>query len=131
MHRISGLDRSQPGCLFGSGGAGLPPESAVVHLGPLPPRQDCAPSRLWYDSGMTAAKIAITLPQEQLARVKRAVRTGAAESVSGYIAAVLAEHEQRESLDRLVQDLIQEHGEPSKKERAWARNALGRRPSRG
>lgn len=49
------------------------------------------------DTGMTAAKIAITLPPEQLARVRRAVRSGQAESVSGYIANVLAEHEQHES----------------------------------
>jgi len=79
---------------------------------------------------MTAAKIAITLPQAQLARVRRAVQTGRAESVSGYIAAVLAEHEQRESLAALVQDLILEHGEPTKEERAWARSALRRRRSR-
>ncbi|HEY4158842.1 MAG TPA: hypothetical protein VGM29_12125 [Polyangiaceae bacterium] len=39
---------------------------------------------------MIAAKIAITLPQEQLARIRRAVRSGRASSVSGYIANVLA-----------------------------------------
>jgi len=79
---------------------------------------------------MTAAKIAITLPPGQLARVRRAVRSGQAESVSGYIAQVLAEHEERESLRKLVEDLIAEHGEPTKEERAWARRALGRRRSR-
>jgi hypothetical protein len=46
--------------------------------------------------------------------------------VSGYIAHVLAEHEQRESLQKLVQDLIEEHGEPTKADRAWARSALKR-----
>jgi hypothetical protein len=76
---------------------------------------------------MTMAKIAITLPREQLARVRHAVRTGQADSVSGYIARVLAEHEQRESLAQLVNDLIKEHGEPTKQELAWARRALGRR----
>jgi hypothetical protein len=79
---------------------------------------------------MTAAKIAITLPPEQLARVRRAVRSGQAESVSGYIANVLAEHEQRESLRKLVDDLVEEHGEPTKEERAWARRALARRGPR-
>jgi Arc/MetJ-type ribon-helix-helix transcriptional regulator len=79
---------------------------------------------------MTTAKIAITLPQEQLTRVRRAVRSGQAESVSGYIAQVLAEHEQRESLQQLVDDLVREHGEPTKKEQAWARRALARRRSR-
>jgi Arc/MetJ-type ribon-helix-helix transcriptional regulator len=75
---------------------------------------------------MTAARIAITLPPEQLAHVRRAVRSGHAESVSGYIARVLAEYEQRESLKKLVSDLIEEHGEPKKEERAWARRALAR-----
>jgi hypothetical protein len=77
---------------------------------------------------MTAAKIAITLPPEQLARVRRAVRSGEAQSVSGYIAQVLAEHEQKESLRKLVEDLIGEFGEPTKGEKAWARRALARRP---
>jgi Arc/MetJ-type ribon-helix-helix transcriptional regulator len=76
---------------------------------------------------MTAAKIAITLPPEQLARVRRAVRSGQAESVSGYIARVLEEHEQRESLRKLVGDLIDEHGIPTKREEAWARRVLARR----
>lgn len=79
---------------------------------------------------MTAAKIAITLPRGQLARVRQAVRTGQAESVSGYIARVLAEHEQRESLALLVEDLIDEHGEPTKQEVAWARRVLARNRSR-
>jgi hypothetical protein len=77
---------------------------------------------------MTAAKIAITLPQEQLAQVRRAVRSGQAETVSGYISQVLAQHERRESLQKLVDDLVREHGAPTKEERAWARRALSRRP---
>lgn len=76
---------------------------------------------------MTAAKIAITLPPEQLARVRRAVRSGQAASVSGFITRVLEEHEQRESLQKLVADLIEEHGAPTKKEVQWARRALARR----
>ena len=76
---------------------------------------------------MTTAKIAITLPEQQLARVRRAVRSGQAESVSGYIAQVLEEHEHRESLQQLVEDLIEEHGMPTKEEQAWARRALARR----
>jgi Arc/MetJ-type ribon-helix-helix transcriptional regulator len=75
---------------------------------------------------MTAAKIAITLPQQQLARVRHAVRTGQAESVSGYIKRVLEEHDEKESLQRLVDDLIEAHGKPTKKEQAWARRALAK-----
>jgi len=78
---------------------------------------------------MTKAKIAISLPKEQLARVHREIRAGRAESVSGYIAGVLAEQEKRESLRVLLRDLIQEHGEPAAKDIKWAERALA--PRRG
>lgn len=83
-----------------------------------------------YDSGMTAAKIAITLPQAQLARVRRAVREGQADSVSGYITQVLAQHEERESLHKLLDDLDEIYGKPTKEDRAWARRALAKLPRR-
>lgn len=76
---------------------------------------------------MTAAKIAITLPREQLARVKQAVKSGRAESVSAFITQVLAEQEREESLQALVDDLIAEHGEPSAEDRAWAKRILRKR----
>jgi hypothetical protein len=76
---------------------------------------------------MTQAKIAITLPPEQLERVKLAVRRGRATSVSAYIAGALAQQDREESLADLVRDLIAEHGKPTRKETAWARRVLGRR----
>jgi len=76
---------------------------------------------------MTAAKIAITLPREQLAKVQRAVKSGEASSVSGYIANALAEKEERESLRTLIDDLKAEHGEPNRREVAWAKRALASR----
>jgi hypothetical protein len=81
----------------------------------------------WYDSGMTRAKIAISLPKEQLVRVHKEVRAGRADSVSGYIAQVLAEHERRESLRVLLQDLIEQHGEPAAEDIKWAERALAPR----
>lgn len=78
---------------------------------------------------MTRSKIAISLPKDQLARVQQEVRAGRADSVSGYIAGVLAEHEKRESLRTLVQDLIEQHGEPSAEDLKWAERALA--PRRG
>ena len=78
---------------------------------------------------MTRAKIAISLPKDQLARVHREVRAGRADSVSGYIALVLAEHEKRDSLRALLRDLIEQYGEPSTKEIKWAERALA--PRRG
>jgi Arc/MetJ-type ribon-helix-helix transcriptional regulator len=76
---------------------------------------------------MTAAKIAITLPQEQLARVRLAVRRGRAASVSAYIAGALARQDREESLADLLRDMIAEHGKPTRKEVTWARRVLGRR----
>jgi Arc/MetJ-type ribon-helix-helix transcriptional regulator len=76
---------------------------------------------------MTAAKLAITLPREQLAKARRAVRSGQASSVSGYIVGALLEKEQRESLRALVDDLKAEHGEPSKQDIAWAKRALSQK----
>jgi hypothetical protein len=78
---------------------------------------------------MTSSKIAISLPKEQLARVHREVRAGRAESVSGYISRVLAEHGKRESLRALLRDLIEQHGEPAAKDLKWAERVLA--PRRG
>jgi hypothetical protein len=78
---------------------------------------------------MTRSKIAISLPKDQLAVVHREVRAGRADSVSGYIAQVLAEHERRESLRGLVRDLIEQYGEPAAEDVKWAEHALA--PRRG
>lgn len=84
-------------------------------------------ARWRYDAGMTRSKIAISLPKQQLARVHREVRAGRADSVSGYIARVLAEQEKRESLRVLVRDLIEQYGEPSAKDTKWAERVLAPR----
>jgi Arc/MetJ-type ribon-helix-helix transcriptional regulator len=73
---------------------------------------------------MTTTKIAITLPEEQLARVNRAVRAGRADSVSGYITQALAEQEREESLRTLVRDLIAQHGMPTQQDKKWAKRVL-------
>jgi Arc/MetJ-type ribon-helix-helix transcriptional regulator len=78
---------------------------------------------------MTRSKIAISLPTEQLARVQKEVRAGRANSVSGYIAQVLAEEEKRESLRALLRDLIEQHGAPEAEDLKWAERALA--PRRG
>jgi hypothetical protein len=76
---------------------------------------------------MTTSKIAITIPEEQLAHVHREIRAGRAESVSGYIARALAEQERRESLRDLLKDLIAAHGEPTREDKKWAKSVLARR----
>lgn len=78
---------------------------------------------------MTMSKVAISLPKERLLRVRREVRTGRANSVSGYIAQVLAEHEKHESIRVLLRDLVAQHGEPAAEDIQWAKRALA--PRRG
>ena len=80
-----------------------------------------------YDSGMTRSKIAISVPAEQLAIVHREVRAGRADSVSGYISTVLAEHSKRESVRALLRDLIEQYGKPSGSDVKWAERALAKR----
>ena len=72
------------------------------------------------------AKIAIALPPEQLGRVRRAVRQGRAASVSAYIVRAIAEQEREDTLADIVRDLVAAHGEPTQREKAWARKVLGR-----
>lgn len=74
---------------------------------------------------MTQAKIGISLPKEQLARVHQEIRAGRAQSVSGYIAGVLAEHQKAESLRTLLNDLMQQHGHPAAEDVQWAERVLG------
>ena len=78
---------------------------------------------------MTKSKIAISLPKDQLVRVRREVRAGRADSVSGYTAQVLSEHERRESLQAVLRDLIEQYGEPTAKDIRWAERVLA--PRRG
>ena len=78
---------------------------------------------------MTKSKIAISLTKDQLARGHREGRAGRADSVSGYIARVLEEHDERESLQALLRDLIEQHGKPAAEDIKWAERALA--PLRG
>ena len=73
---------------------------------------------------MTRSKIAISLPKDQLARVRREVRAGRADSVSGYITRALEQQEKRESLRALVRDLVRQYGEPASEDIEWAVRAL-------
>ena len=74
---------------------------------------------------MKSAKIAVSLPAEQVAMVQRAVENGTAPSVSAYVSRALARCEREDSLAALVADLVAKHGAPTEKDYAWADRALG------
>jgi Arc/MetJ-type ribon-helix-helix transcriptional regulator len=70
-------------------------------------------------------KIAVSLPDEQVDAIRRAVDAGAASSVSGYIATAIARSQRQDGLAALLDDLDRELGEPSAADYRWADKALG------
>ncbi len=70
-------------------------------------------------------KIAVSLPDEQLESIRRAVGEGRAASVSGFISAAVARAEREDSLARLLDDLDRELGVVDQSDLAWADKALG------
>jgi len=75
---------------------------------------------------MTRAKIAVSLPAQQVAAVKRMVQEGKAASVSGYVEKALAAHLEDDDLNAwLERRLLASGGPMTDEERAWADAALG------
>ena len=77
---------------------------------------------------MTREKIAITLPEEQVAAARRAVADGRAASVSAYISQALGRRDADEDLAVAIAEIYAEAGQPTRADRAWARRALGLEP---
>jgi Arc/MetJ-type ribon-helix-helix transcriptional regulator len=76
--------------------------------------------------GMTKAKIAVTLPPALVARARRAVRAGRAESVSAYITEALEEKTKLDDLADMLAEMLAETGGPlTDSERRVADDALG------
>jgi Arc/MetJ-type ribon-helix-helix transcriptional regulator len=74
---------------------------------------------------MTRQKIAITLPEEQVAAARRAVAEGRSPSVSAYISQALARRDADEELAETVAEIYAETGAPTAADRMWARQVLG------
>lgn len=78
-------------------------------------------------AGMTAAKIAVSLPAELVEQAHRAVREGRAASVSAYVADAMQEKAKLDDLASMLQEMLAETGGPlTAKERKAADRALGR-----
>lgn len=73
-------------------------------------------------------KIAVSLPQEQVAAARRAVAMGHAPSVSAYVAQALARRSADEDLLAALAELDDAHGPPSAEDYDWARRVLGLEP---
>ena len=76
-------------------------------------------------TSMTRQKIAITLPEEQVAAARHAVAEGRSPSVSAYISEALARRSADEDLADTLAEIYAESGPPTDAERSWARRALG------
>jgi hypothetical protein len=63
-------------------------------------------------NGMTAMKVAVSVPRETLRRAKRAVRRGRASSLSAYVAAALDQKATLDELDDLLNEMLEETGGP-------------------
>lgn len=79
-------------------------------------------------SGMTREKIAITLPEEQVAAARLAVTEGRAASVSAYISQALSRRSADEEMAETIAEIYAESGQPTEADRLWARRVLGVEP---
>jgi Arc/MetJ-type ribon-helix-helix transcriptional regulator len=84
-------------------------------------------------ASMTMGKIAITLPREVLDGARRAVRRGRAPSMSAYVSSALQERVKLDSLDDLLQEMLDATGgPPTAAEKRWAdRTIFGARRKKG
>jgi antitoxin ParD1/3/4 len=68
---------------------------------------------------MTKVKIAVSLPEEQVAAAKRAVADGRAASVSAYVSKALEKYDARTEMQRLLDAWDKELGAPDETTTAW------------
>lgn len=82
-------------------------------------------------SGMTAVKMAISLPEEAVQRVRNAVRAGRAPSASAFIAQAIAQQTTRDELRAMLAEMLVASGGPaSAAETREIDRELGVRPRR-
>ena len=70
-------------------------------------------------------KIAVSLPDEQVVSIRRAVSQGRAASVSGFVSVAVARAQREDNLAQLLDDLDRELGPVDDADLAWADKALG------
>jgi metal-responsive CopG/Arc/MetJ family transcriptional regulator len=73
---------------------------------------------------MTAAKIAVSIPQDLLALAKRVVRAGKSPSLSALVTAAVSEKIERDTLTQILDQMDLTHGKPTKEATAWAKSVL-------
>jgi len=61
---------------------------------------------------VTVAKIAISVPEEVVARVRRAVAKGHAASVSAYVTSAIEQKAMLDELEGMLEEMLEETGGP-------------------
>ena len=69
-------------------------------------------------------KIAVSLPDQTLARAQAAVKRGKAPNVSNYIALLIDQESATESFEEMIEDLLRQSGATEKQIRAAERETL-------
>jgi hypothetical protein len=79
--------------------------------------------------GMTAKKIAITVPEKTLAAARRAVKSGKAANLSAYFSRAVEKQTMNDDLETMLDEWAEETGGPlTAAEKAWADAALDGKP---
>lgn len=81
-------------------------------------------------NGMTKRKIAVSLPEDQVAAAQAAVAEGRAASVSAYVSKALEAFEQADGLDRYLALAAAELGPVGPEVKAWVAAELDRLEAR-
>ena len=84
------------------------------------------PARAGMTTGMTSAKVAISLRKDVLSRARAAVRRGEAPSLSAYVSLLIEEKAIQGDLMSMLNEMLEETGgPPTAAEIRWADEALG------
>ncbi len=75
---------------------------------------------------MKREKLAVSIPSDDVRRVRALVRRGESASVSAYIARALAHQLEADSLETILDEMDAASGKPGKEHAAWARRVLAR-----
>ena len=75
---------------------------------------------------MNSAKVALSMPAEVLRQAKKEVAAGRAKSLSAFVAEAVDEKLQRSELAAILDAMDAEHGRPTAKAAAWAKQVLKR-----
>jgi Arc/MetJ-type ribon-helix-helix transcriptional regulator len=72
------------------------------------------------------SKVAVSMPEELLKKVKKEVHSGRAKSVSAVVVRALAGQLENDELGRVLAEMDVKYGPPGKEAEAWAKKVLDR-----